>query len=338
MAGRVLRGAVVGASTLLGKELADELNDAKVGVWDLTLLDGPDAGGQITAAGDEALVIQAVSAEAFAGVDVVFFAGEAATAREYWQAAHVAGASVVDLTGALEGMPGVLVRAGFMEGRWVEAGTAPDLATVAVVVAHPMAAVLAVIETKLRPLGLVRLAATVLLPASEMGSAGVDELHQQTVGLLSFQPLQKDVYDAQVAFNVLASLGGAAKVDLERVRSTIVRQSKLLAGGSSVLALQVVQIPVFHGFGASVFVEMTPGVDEAEVRRLVDGGVLRVVEQGAPSNESVAGENEMMVRLEAADEGGFWLWMAGDNLRLAVGNAAGCAQELAALRPASGVN
>ncbi len=160
MAGRVLRGAVVGASTLLGKELADELNDAKVGVWDLTLLDGPDAGGQITAAGDEALVIQAVSAEAFAGVDVVFFAGEAATAREYWQATHVAGASVVDLTGALEGMPGVLVRAGFMEGRWVEAGTAPDLATVAVVVAHPMAAVLAVIETKLRPLGLVRLAAT----------------------------------------------------------------------------------------------------------------------------------------------------------------------------------
>ena len=332
MAGRVLRGAVVGASTLLGKELAEELNDSKAAVWDLTLLDGPEAGGQITSAGDEALVIQPVSAEAFAGVDVVFFAGEAATAREYWKAAHAAGASVVDLTGALEGLPGVVVRSG-----WIEAGAAPDLATVAVVVAQPMAAVLAVIETRLRPLGLTRLVATVLQPASEMGSAGVDELHQQTVGLLSFQALQKDVYDAQVAFNVLASLGGAAKGDMERVRSTTVRQAALLAGGLSVLQLQIVQVPVFHGYGASVFVEIASEVDEAEVRRALQGSVLQVVED-APSNESVAGESVMMVRLEAAGGSGFWLWMAGDNLRLAVGNAAGCAQELVVLRPASGVN
>ena len=35
----------------------------------------------------------------------------------------------------------------------------------------------------------------------------MDELHQQTVNLLSFQPLPKDVYDAQVAFNMLARHG-----------------------------------------------------------------------------------------------------------------------------------
>jgi len=332
MAGRVLRGAVVGASTLLGKELAEELNDSTAAAWDLTLLDGPEAGGQITSAGDEALVIQAVSAEAFAGIDVVFFAGEAGPAREYWKAAHAAGAGVVDLTGALEGLPGVVVRSA-----WVDGGDAPDLATVAVVAAHPMAAVMALIETKLRPLGLTRLVATVLLPASEMGSAGVDELHQQTVGLLAFHPLQKDVYDAQVAFNVLAELGGAAKGDLERVRSTIVRQVELLGGVAGALALQMVQVPVFHGFGASVFVEIAPEVGEAEVRRALQGGVLQVVED-APSNESVAGESVMMVRLEAAGGDGFWLWMAGDNSRLTVGNAAGCARELVALRPASGVN
>jgi aspartate-semialdehyde dehydrogenase len=210
MAGRILRGAVVGASTLLGKELADELNDSGLGAWELTLLDAAEAGGQITSAGDEALVIQPVSAEAFEGIDVVFFAGEAATTREYWKAAHLAGASIVDLTGALEGLPGVVVRS-----TWMESGAAPDLATIAVVVAHPMAAVLALIESRSRSLGLERLVATLLLPASELGSAGVDELHQQAVGLLSFRPLEKDVYDAQVAFNLLASLGGAAKVDLE---------------------------------------------------------------------------------------------------------------------------
>ena len=53
-----------------------------------------------------------------------------------------------------------------------------------------------------------QLAATVLEPASEQGKAGLDELHQQTVGLLSFQSVPKDVYDTQVAFNLKAASRG----------------------------------------------------------------------------------------------------------------------------------
>ena len=49
--------------------------------------------------------------------------------------------------------------------------------------------------------------ATIFEPASEHGQRGMDELHQQTVNLLSFQPLPKDVFDAQVAFNMVARYG-----------------------------------------------------------------------------------------------------------------------------------
>jgi aspartate-semialdehyde dehydrogenase len=332
MAGTFLRGAVVGASTLLGKELAEELNASTTTAWDLTLLDGVDAGGQITSAGDEALVIQPVSAEALSGIDVVFFAGETATAKEYWQAPHVAGASVVDLTDALEGLPGVVVRSA-----WMDRGPAPDLATVAVVAAHPIAAVLTLIAARLRPLGAQRLVATVLLPASELGSAGVDELQQQAVGLLTFKPLQKDVYDAQVAFNLLAALGGAAKVDLKKTRSTILRQSLELGVAPDALVLQVVQAPVFHGYTASVFVEMPSPFEMTDVRHALAGGVLQIAEDAAPSNESAAGAGEVLMSLQS-DANGFWLWMAADNLRIAVRNAAGCAQELAVSRPTGGVN
>jgi len=332
MAVRRLRGAVVDASTLLGKELAEELNDSTAAVWDLTLLDGAEVGGQITSAGEEVLVIKTVSADAFEGIDVVFFAGQAATAREFWKAAHAAGASIVDLTGALEGMPGVLLRSA-----WSETAERPDLATIAVVASHPMSAVLALIETRLRPLGLKRLVATVLLPASELGSAGVDELQQQAVGLLTFKPLQKDVYDAQVAFNLLTALGGAAELDLEKTRSTIVRQTVALGAGVDLLALQLVQAPVFHGYTASVFAEMASGVDETDVRKVLLGGILKAAEDVAPSNESAAGGGEVLVSLRKSD-GGFWLWMAADNLGLLAKNAAGCAQELASLRPPGPVN
>ena len=43
----------------------------------------------------------------------------------------------------------------------------------------------------------------------------MDELHQQTVNLLSFQPLPKDLFDEQVAFNMLARYGQKSKLSLE---------------------------------------------------------------------------------------------------------------------------
>jgi aspartate-semialdehyde dehydrogenase len=338
MAGKILRGAVVGALSLVGKELVEELTSATAAAWDLTLLDTEESGRQITSAGDEALVVQPISAEAFVGVDVVFFAGEGSTALEFLKSAHEAGAAVVDLTGALEGQPGVIVRSPFIDG-----GVAPDLATRAIVSAHVVAIMLVLANARLKSLGLLRMAATVLQPASELGSAGVEEVHQQTVGLLSFKPLKKDVYDSQVAFNVVASLGDSAKVSLETVSARIGRHIGVLSGGvvTDLIALQLLQVPVFHGYTASVFVELGSGVTVEDVRRALRGGELQVVEEASPSNESAAGKREVLVRAvraNAKEGSAFWLWMAADNLRLAARNAAACALELAALRPAKGVN
>ena len=49
----------------------------------------------------------------------------------------------------------------------------------------------------------------------------MDELHQQTVSLLSFQSLPREQYDAQVAFNLLPALGDAAKVNLTATKERI---------------------------------------------------------------------------------------------------------------------
>jgi len=57
----------------------------------------------------------------------------------------------------------------------------------AVVPAHPAALALALLLERLQQAAPVRFAAaTVLEPASEFGRAAMDELHQQTVSLLSF--------------------------------------------------------------------------------------------------------------------------------------------------------
>ncbi len=337
MAGQIWRVAIVGATTLLGKELAEELSGASNAVWDITLLDDEGAGGTIAAAGDEAMVIQPIAADSFVGVDAVFFAGEGSTALQFWKAAHSAGAAIVDLTWALEGQPDVQVRSPLVEG-----AALPDLTTIAEVSAHPAAIMLALAAARLRATGLEHMAATVLQPASELGSAGVDEVHQQTVGLLSYKPLQKDVYDAQVAFNLVASLGAAAKTSLEKISDTIRRHIRILTGDSAVAAvsLQLLQAPVFHGYTASVFLEVSQELDEETLRSILVGGHSQFLEEASPSNETAAGTGEILLRVATADAkqgSAFWLWMAADNLRLSARNAAACALELLKRKPTSGV-
>ena len=335
MAGRTWRAAIVGASTLLGKELAEELNGSTDVLWNVTLLDAEDAGGTITSAGDEALVIQRIGADSFVGIDVIFFAGEGSSALQYWKAAHHAGASIVDLTGILEGQPHVQVRSPLVQG-----GAAPGLATIAEVSAHPAAIMLGLAVSRLSQAGLERLAATILQPASELGKAGVEEVHQQTVGLLSFKPLQKDIYDAQVAFNIVASLGSTAKASLEKTSNTIHRHIKILTHEATAdsVTLQLLQAPVFHGYTASVFVEIAEQMDESTLSKILLGDQSHLFQEESPSNEMAAGKGEVLWRVARADSkkgSAFWLWMAADNLRLSARNAAACALELLPLRPTS---
>ena len=336
MAAKIIRGAIVGASSLLGKELAEELNAATEAVWDITLLDAEDAGGTITAAGDEALVIQTISADSFVGIDVAFFASEGSTALQFRKAAHAAGAAIVDLTGALEAQPHTQVRSPL-----VGDASPLDLATTAAISAHPAAIMLALVGNKLRASGLQRIAATVLQPASELGNAGVEEVHQQTVGLLSFKPLQKDIYDAQVAFNLVASLGSASKTNLESTRDKIFRHTRLLTGSADdSVALQLLQAPVFHGYTASVFLELSQPLEADALRHILLGQHSQLLEEESPSNELAAGKGEVLLRVTqtpATIGSAFWLWMAADNLRLSARNAAACAFELLQLKPTGSV-
>ena len=341
----IIRAAIVGASTLLGKELADLLNEAVSIQWDLKLLDNEEVAGQVTAAGDEPLLIQPVGLDSFVALEVVFFAGDAASTREYWRAAAAAGASVVDLTGALEGEENVSVRSPLVRS----AGTAAalDLSSVAVVSAHPAAIMLGAVVGKLHAaFAPIQASATVLEPASQHGSKALDEMHQQTVSLLSFKSLPQEVFDTQVAFNLSAALGGSSRVDLGATDQTIRRHLGIVAGAAvaKATAMQLVQAPVFSGYTASVFVATASSMKAEDVQRILNGDVVLVPasDDASPSNQSAAQQGQVLVQVRASQEGssepqGFWLWMAADNLRLAARNAVACAAELLALRPSARV-
>lgn len=346
MTNRIYRIAIVGASSLLGKELSGELNESLLAASNISLLEEEEeTAGQLTAAGDAAAFIQKIDRSSFEQMDFVFFAGTPDQTRRHWQEARKAGASILDLTYELEGEKDVVVMSPWVseaEDRQTLAAPGVDLGTQAVVPAHPVAMMLALVAARIQTKLPVRMiTATVMEPASEHGREAMDEMHQQTVSLLSFQALPREQYDTQVSFNLLPSLGGAAKVHLGTIEERIRRQYKALSHGVlPELSMQMIQAPVFHSYVASVFVETQVGATVAQVEEALTGEHIDIVtpESEPPSNLSAAGQEEIMVRVTGEAEGNrpatrFWLWLAADNLKLAADHAIACATELRRLRP-----
>jgi len=335
------RIAIAGATSLLAKELKECLTESPLAGASFVLLDDKEAQGQLEQVGDEVTVVQAIGENSFEETDFTFFAGSEDLTRKFWRNALKAGSTVLDLSGALEGEPGVLVRAPWL----LDGVSSPDLLTKAVVPANAAALSLALIFDRLQEVAEIRFAAvTVMQPVSEYGKDGLDELHQQSVSLLSFQNMPRAMFDTQVAYNTLASFGESATVSLSKAEARIRRHYAALAGDRlPELRLQVIHAPVFHGHTFSICVELEREVPLALIEDALGGEHLDLVleETDSPSNLAAAGQNDVLVWLKpepavervSGETRRFWLWAASDNLRLAAQNAVECALDMRRLRP-----
>ena len=332
--------AIAGASTLVGRELKDALSESPLAAANIVLLDEEEAEGLLDQVGDEITFVQTIGPDAFDRIDFTFFCGSEDMTRKHWRDALRAGSTVLDLSGALDQETGVIVRAPWLGS---EAATV-DLFTPAVVPAHPAALALALVLERLQQAAPVRIAfATLLQPASEFGRAALDELHQQTMSLLSFQGMPRNLYDAQAAYNLLAGLGESAKVSLGAVEARVRRHyAALSAGRWPALALQVVHAPVFHGHAFSIAIELERPTEIASLEEVLSGGHLDLVleDTDSPSNLASTGQDDVLVRLHpelgarnSSQITRLWLWVASDNLRLQAQNAVACAMDLRRLRP-----
>lgn len=332
--------AIVGAASLVGRELKEVLSESPLAAANVTLFDEADTHGQLDQIGDEVTFIQSIGPDSLEQVDFTFFCGTEAMTRHFWRQALRAGSTVLDLSGALDHETGVLIRA-----PWLGSEEAVvDLFTPAIVPAHPASLALALIVDRLRLAAPIRFAAaTVFVPASEFGRAAMDELHQQTVNLLSFQNLPREVYDTQVAYNLLGGVGESAKVSLSALESRIRRHYESLTNGRDpAVAIQVIHAPVFHGHSLAIAIELERPVEFSVLEQALSGEHVDLVleDTDSPSNLSATGQDDVLVRLRpepslrnSNTSSRLWLWAASDNLRLCAQNAVACALDLRRIRP-----
>jgi aspartate-semialdehyde dehydrogenase len=322
---------VVGTETLLGREVRDVLAATRLGE-DLRLIAAEDQGiGTLTEKGGEAAFLIKLTPQSLQDAGVIILAGPSDTSEDVIELKPTA--PLVDLTYAAEEKPNARLRAPMVEPPSLEI---PKDAIH--VVAHPAAIAIALLLGRLHSVFPVRRAVVQIFePASERGAAGIDELQKQTVSLLSFKEMPKEVFDNQLSFSLLARLGEAAPVQLEAVETRIERHLASLLAFSSQHApmpsLRLIQAPVFHGYSVSLWIELeqNPGIAAIE-QTLADTFVeVRSRDTEPPNNVGVAGQNEIMVGAVSVDNNqpnAIWMWMALDNLRLTAQNAAMVVRDL----------
>ncbi|MEO8025028.1 MAG: Asd/ArgC dimerization domain-containing protein [Bryobacteraceae bacterium] len=319
--------ALVGGESLRARELREVLGDRKPAP-DITLFGSSDADVRIlTEQSEEAAIIEPLVDESLRDMRVAFLAGSPASSRKALRIAS--GAVLVDLSGTLEEQPHARLRAPL-----VEAEAVPFTQEHIHVVAHPAAVGLAMFFGQLSEgVTVKRSVVEIHEPASERGQRGLDELQKQCVALLSFQKLPDDVYDTQVAFNLLARYGEEAEEPLEDIELRIDRHlATLLARWPAVPmpSLRLIQAPVFHGYGISAWVEFEAAVNlEALAARLAAPHIdVRTSQEESPSNVGAAGQSGITVSFEADRNHprAAWFWIALDNLRMTADNAVAIAE------------
>ena len=313
--------ALIGDETMLGRELKEVL-EARAPYIEVEAYAATGEGNFSEQEG-ETVYVKPLDAGSTQGKAAIVVAGSADGATKAYETAKDASGSVlvIDCTGFLENQPEARVTAPLLEEP-----KAPD--SWLLVTAHPAASALALLLARLSKYRELRsVIANIFEPASERGKRGLTELHQQTTSLLAFKTLDKEIFDAQLAFNVLPRYGESAPLPLIQVEQRIERETATLlsrrANGIPIPlpSIRLAQAPVFHGYSLSLWVEFksdvtVPDVEEALASAQIE---IRRSNEEPPNNAEVAGQSGLVagdIRLDRNTARAVWIWVVFDNLRL----------------------
>ena len=321
--------ALVGSDSLMGRELRDLIGEAGLPV-DLKLVaEESERAGSLTELGGEPALVWGLEEQAVRDAHVVFLAGSPESTQQTLELRRDA-PIVIDLTHGAEDHPRSFIRA-----PWVEpAGfRAPEDAVQSI--AHPAAIAVALALPRLHAQFPIKKSVIhIFEPASERGTAGVEELQQQTASLLSFKAMPKKIFDQQLSFNMLASYGEDAPFALQSAELRIERHLATLLSRAvdptmapaPMPSLRLIQAPVFHGYSLSLWLEFAdnPGVEAVESALAGEHADVRGSELEPPTAVGMAGQSGIAVGAVAMDRNApqaCWCWLVADNLRLAAENA-----------------
>lgn len=308
--------AVIGATGTVGEALVQLLEEREFPVGNLHLLAGGDSAGQSVPFRGKNLRVRELAGFDFTQVGLAFFAAGEEVSRQYADKAVAAGCSVIDLSGALAQALPIVPEA---NAETLADVHAPYLLSSPAPAATALAAVLGPLRDQL---GLRRVVLNAALAVSTLGRAGIAELARQTTELLNMRPLEPQLLDRQVAFNLLAQVGALEEGGHARLERRVATELKQVLGIEGLkVSVSCSLAPVFFGDSLAVCLQTDKPVDVPAVAALLaQQTAIELVEAGDYPTVvgDAVGQDELYVgRLRAGldDPAELNLWIASDNVR-----------------------
>ncbi len=314
--------AIVGATGAVGEVMLEILEQRQFPVRQLHLLASErSAGTKIQFAG-QTIMVEDLAGFDFSQVQIGLFSAGGSVSATWAPIAAEAGCIVIDNTSHFRRYPEIPLIV-----PEVNLHRLPDFRHTNII-ANPNCSTIQMLVA-LKPIydaaGITRINVCTYQAVSGAGKRAVEELASQTARILNAQPMEREVFPKQIAFNALPQIGdfqdnGYTLEEMKMVWET----RKIFEDEDIQVNPTCIRIPVFHGHSESVHIETRDKISAAEARQLLDEaeGVIVMddgLEGGYPTAASdSAGEDAVFVgriREDISAERGLNLWIVSDNLR-----------------------
>jgi aspartate-semialdehyde dehydrogenase len=170
---------------------------------------------------------------------------------------------------------------------------------------------------------ITRLIASTYQAVSGTGSAAVKELDAQAKAWAAGQPLPREVYPHQIAFNLIPCVGSFKDESGESTEEIKMRkETHKILDASIRVATTCVRVPIFNAHSISINIDLEKPLSVEAARALLakTPGVRVVDDPKAniyPMPLEASGQYDVLVgriRKDYSSENGLALWCAGDNI------------------------
>jgi aspartate-semialdehyde dehydrogenase len=312
------RVGIVGATGAVGQELFRLLLERDFPMAELRLFASARSAGRIIERAGRKFTVTEAKPEIFAELDVAFFSAGGPVTRALAPAAVKAGCLVLDKSSAFRMEPDVPLVVPEINAHAIRRHqgiiASPNCSTaVALMGLYPLH----------RAFGLKRYFVATYQSVSGTGAAAVRELDAQMRAWARGEPLPREVYPHQIAFNVLPH------IDSFGANAYTGEENKMLAESRKILELPdlkvsatCVRVPVVRAHSMAINAEFERPVDLAAARAAVaafpgaelldEPAQCRYPTPLAFSEQVKCGVGRL--RLDTAFDNGLAFWVSGDNL------------------------
>jgi aspartate-semialdehyde dehydrogenase len=325
--------AVVGATGAVGIEMIKTLEKRNFPVGKLTLLASARSAGKKLKFKGQDIAVKELTKDSFAGIDIALFSAGGSISKEFAPIAVKAGCVVVDNSSVFrqdDNVPLVVPEI-----------NPEDVKKHKGIIANPNCTT-AITLMALYPLhqafGVKRIFASSYQAVSGTGAKALEELERQVGQIVHKQPVTKEVYPHQIAFNVIPQVDSFLPSGYTKEEMKMENEGrKIMHHPAFRASVTCVRVPVYRSHSIAV---------SAEFERPVSVEVARAVLKKAPGLDVVdEPENKKYpmplhtteqyncevgrIRLDCALDNGLCFWVSGDQLlKGAALNAVQIAEEL----------